>query len=253
MSIVSHHRQYRHYRQSYSNVIRRRVIMLGVVLLCVVAAGGTALVAAVIVNNVQNLAAVVLAGVLAIGTLGCWGLVALLVWRWFNSNWRQRTSAAPPYMNTVPQPSPVPTVHHSAGVRSPPPQRGSALSPLSSLTAAQFEQEVAWVFSQRFGLRADVVGRSNDGGIDVNLYDVSNRRVAIIQAKHYDERKALNPGFLRELDSTKRRTGVPSAYLVTTARFSAAVSQQAEQMAINLVDGQLFDEWRRAAYAAYRR
>ena len=98
-----------------------------------------------------------------------------------------------------------------------------------------------------------MVGRSKDGGIDVKLYDSGGTLVGIIQAKHYKEKKALSPSFLRELDSCKQRMGVERAYIVTTAHFSPAFRQQAQKMQIDLVDGAMFEEWRNRAYALARK
>jgi len=49
--------------------------------------------------------------------------------------------------------------------------------------------EVAWVFGTLFKLRAEVVGRLRDGGVDVKLLDRHGALVGIIQAKHYNEKK----------------------------------------------------------------
>jgi len=192
-----------------------------------------------------NFATVVLVSITVIGAVIYWLLVGIFALRWLKGQrtYKERLEnnhtamrAASPRLNEITVVSPT-----VSGQRS--------LISAISLSPSQFEQEVAWIFSKRFHLQAEVVGKSNDGGIDVKLYDAGASLVAIIQAKRYDENKTLNPGFLRELDSCKRRMGVPRAYLVTTARFSADVRQQAEEMHIDLVDGRLFHEWRQQAHA----
>jgi len=208
-----------------------------------------------IISNIQHLVAMLVAAMLMLGAVMCWLIIAFIGWRWL----RDRTG----YMSVQRQQSPRYTTNSASRepkqliqpiVNTVPPIYSSFQTnqgpkiPSASLSPAQFEQEVAWVFGHRFGLRSEVVGKANDGGIDVKLYDSAGTLVGIIQAKRYDEHKALNPGFLRELDSCKRRMGVANAYLVTTARFSVAVCQQSQEMGINLVDGQLFESWRQSAY-----
>lgn len=195
--------------------------------------------------DVRNLGTMAVIGLVVIGAVIYWLAVGVAVWRWFKARER-RTRVSVKALNTarvVLNEKPKFVASTIARKQSP---RMSAVM----LSPHEFEQEVAWVFSRLFGLKAEVVGKSNDGGIDVKLYDATGTLVAIIQAKRYDENKALNPGFLRELDSCKRRLGVPRAYLVTTARFSADVRQQAQEMHIDLVDGRLFEEWRQNAYAS---
>ena len=208
-----------------------------------------------IFNNIQHLAIIVLVGLLTLGAIGCWLIIGFLGWRWFRNQNQHPT--APGYMpQQIPTNSPVAPLINVAPVRANwqvPPSYQAQLVPAVNLTPAEFEQEVAWVLGHRFGLQAEVIGKTNDGGIDVNLYDAAGVRVAIVQAKRYDTSKALNPGFLRELDSCKRRMNVPNAYLVTTAHFSLSVSQQAQQMGIYLIDGQLFESWRQSVYAVYPR
>jgi HJR/Mrr/RecB family endonuclease len=107
-----------------------------------------------------------------------------------------------------------------------------------SITPRDFEHEVAWVFGTLFALQAEVVGAAGDGGIDINLYDRSGMRVAIVQAKKYS--RTVPPSALRDLDSCRRRTGVRRAFLVTTGKFSKATHQAALGMKIDLVDGEKY-------------
>ncbi len=193
--------------------------------------------------DLRDLRNLVLIGLFGIGALIYWVIVGVVFWRWWKAQ-RRHNRVSMQALNTARLIQPEkPNVSASALAR-----KGGRV-PAASLSPAEFEREVAWVFSKRFGLQAEVVGKANDGGIDVKLYDASNTLVAIIQAKRYDEKKALNPSFLRELDSCKRRMGVPHAYLVTTAHFSADVRQQAQEMHIDLVDGRLFEEWRQNVHA----
>lgn len=126
------------------------------------------------------------------------------------------------------------------------PQPGK-LTRAVNLSPSDFEEEVAWVFARLFSLKPQRVGGKGDGGIDINLYNDRGTLVGIVQAKRYGANKTLNPSFLRELDSCKRRLGVRRAFLVTTAQFSAETRQQAKNMGIDLVDGRLFEEWRAKA------
>jgi hypothetical protein len=127
-------------------------------------------------------------------------------------------------------------------------QQKGQLVPAARLTPTQFEREVAWVFSQLMPVKPQLVGGAGDGGIDIKLYADTGTLVGIVQAKRFNERQALNPSFLRDLDSCKRRLGVRRAFLVTTARYSPAVCEQAKEMGIDLVDGPLFEKWRKQAH-----
>jgi len=174
-----------------------------------------------------------------------WMIISLVAWRRLKVPDRP-VRTAPHALSTA---RVIPDDHLGKGAFTTARRAAPPLTPSIALSPAEFEQEVAWVFGKLSGLQAEVVGKSNDGGIDVKVYDATGTLVAIMQAKRYTEQKALNPGFLRELDSCKRRMGVPRAYLVTTARFSDEVLQQAQEMHIDLVDGQLFEDWRQKAYA----
>ncbi len=194
--------------------------------------------------DLRNVGRIAVIGLVGISAVIYWTLLGVVVWRWFKTQPRQSigtektlSTARPlyreqPKLMTLPLAQPVRRV------------------PAVTLSPAEFEQEVAFVLGTLFGLHAEVVGKANDGGIDVKLYDPTQTLVAIIQAKRYDKDKTLNPSFLRELDSCKRRMGVPRAYLVTTARFSSDVRQQAQDWHIDLIDGSLFEEWRQKAYAS---
>ncbi len=112
----------------------------------------------------------------------------------------------------------------------------------------QFQEEVAWVFSSLFPVRGKVEIR--DGGkIHVKLYNDKDVLVGVVQASQDNERRALQPSVLRTLNSYKSKSGVPRAFLVTTACFSDELRQQAKVVRIDLVDGVLLDEWRKRARA----
>ena len=233
-------------RHSWKTARHRRFNIIPIAVTFIGVIGIAAVALLLILSNVRQFAVVVLVTGLGVGAIACWVIIGFVGWRWFKgrSTFSNRVSA--PSLNTAQ------AVEPSSPGR-PRLAEPNGLLPAASLTPAQFEQEVAWVFSNWFGLRAEVVGKSNDGGIDVKLFDAGGTLVSIIQAKRYHEDAALNPGFLRELDSVKRRMGVANAYLVTTARFSEGVKLQAQQMQIYLVDGQLFEEWREKVYEAQRR
>ena len=198
------------------------------------------------IPDVRKYAFIVLLGLLGIGSVIYWFVISVVVWRWARAPAR-RSRVTPDALQTAhPLPNRAPRSVSSAISR----RRGRVSC--TAMTAAEFEQEVAWVFGTLFKLQAEVVGRSKDGGIDVKLYDSGGTLAGIIQAKRYDEKKALSPSFLRELDSCKRRMGVARAYLVTTAHFSPSFRQQAQEMQIDLLDGATFEEWRNRAYAVAR-
>ncbi len=115
----------------------------------------------------------------------------------------------------------------------------------------QFQEEVAWVFSSLFPVQGKVAIREG-GKIHIKLYNDKNALVGVVQASQDDERKVLLPSVLRILNSYKSKSGVPCAFLVTTARFSDELRKQAKAMQIDLVDGLLLDEWRKRARAKVR-
>lgn len=199
--------------------------------------------------DLSNVGTIGLISVVGVGAVIYWLIVGVVAWRYLKSQSVQGIMSK----SAIAVPQPVAPHLNQPTVVTPAMGGRPTFTPAVLLSPSQFEQEVARVFGRRFGLQAEVVGKSNDGGIDVKLYDAHGTLVAIIQAKRYDEKKTLNPGFLRELDSCKRRMGVPRAYLVTTARFSADVRQQAQEMHIDLVDGRLFEEWRQAIHILPRR
>ncbi len=240
----SRHRKHHHYR----------MITIGAALAVLIGIG--ALAAALALTNlrlpypipdVRKFAFIVLLGLLGIGSVAYWGIMSVVVWRWSKARERRGRTSADALQTAQVMPDQAPKRIPSTIAR-----QGKHI-PAVTLSSAEFEQEVAWVFGTLFKLQAEVVGRANDGGIDVKLYDSGGTLVGIIQAKRYDEKKTLNPSFLRELDSCKRRMGVAHAYLVTTARFSADLRRQAEEMHIDLVDGSTFEEWRQQAYARAKR
>ena len=238
--------QYRS-RPQYNRPILTTLILIGVVGLVLF---GAALLLAVFRLPVPlpDLRRVGLIALVVIGIFDAiiyWTIIGIATWRWYRAQDR-RGKVSPDALNAA-----FPVTANPPRVNTNPARSGRRV-PSISLSPSEFEQEVAWVFGKLSNLQTEVVGKSNDGGIDVKAYDATGTLAAIIQAKRYDEQKALNPGFLRELDSCKRRMGVARAYLVTTAHFSPEVRQQAEEMHIDLVDGQLFEEWRQNAYALSR-
>jgi hypothetical protein len=130
------------------------------------------------------------------------------------------------------------------------------LSPVAELHAdspESFEHRVAKVFEVLFHVggkptRAEVVGGSGDKGIDVKLWDNTGMLVAIVQCKRFNPNSTLNPRYLRELDSARKRLGVRKAYLVTTARFGFATRREADELKIDLVDGDTFEKMAAKAF-----
>ena len=234
-------------RQSWKTTRRRRFNLIPIVVTFIGVMAVAAFALILILSNVRQFAVVVLVAGLGLGAIACWVIVGYVGWRWFRMRTVDNNRVSVQSLNAALPVAGVESKAAGPGVGQP-----NGLIPAASLTPAQFEEEVAWVLGNWFGLRAEVVGRSNDGGIDVKLYDTGGTLISIIQAKRYHENAALNPSFLRDLDSVKRRMGVANAYLVTTARFSEAVQQQAEEMHIYLVDGQLLESWRQKVYAMHR-
>jgi hypothetical protein len=102
--------------------------------------------------------------------------------------------------------------------------------------AGQFEHEVASLFRKLTKHQVHVVGGKSDGGVDIEIRD-NDKIVGIVQCKQYREEHTLAPSHIRELSAVKAQRGVRIAYLVTTARFSAASREEAVKYGINLIDG----------------
>lgn len=118
-----------------------------------------------------------------------------------------------------------------------------------SLSAAEFELEIAFVLEGLYPVRAEVVGGSGDGGIDLMIYDrTTNQLRAIVQAKRYNPDKVINPTYIRELAYNRRRLGCERAFLITTARFGNGALEVAAKEHIKLVTGQQFEVMRRKVY-----
>lgn len=102
--------------------------------------------------------------------------------------------------------------------------------------AGEFEQEVASLLRKLIKHQVRVVGGRGDGGVDLEIID-AGKVVGIVQCKQYREQHTLAPSHIRELSAVKVQRGVRIAYLITTARFSAASCEEAEKYGIKLIDG----------------
>ncbi|MDX2137948.1 MAG: restriction endonuclease [Chloroflexota bacterium] len=105
-----------------------------------------------------------------------------------------------------------------------------------TLSARQFESEVAALIEHLSGYKTEIVGGAGDQGVDIRVVE-KGKLVGIVQCKYYDPAKTLPPAFIRETAAIKRRLDVRKAYLVTTARFSDQARAEASQYDVSLIDG----------------
>jgi restriction endonuclease Mrr len=107
----------------------------------------------------------------------------------------------------------------------------------STMSATEFEQQVAWLLNALTPYRAEVVGGAGDGGIDIKIFAEKNRLIGIVQCKRYKPDKPLAPMHIRSLAGVKARVGVNVAYLATTSYFTEETRKEAKELGIKLLDG----------------
>jgi restriction system protein len=107
-----------------------------------------------------------------------------------------------------------------------------------------FEHLVAQVL--RAALRAEsveVTQRSHDGGIDGLLYfDALKMRVAVFEAKRYDEMHKVGRPLIDAFATAARRRKAAHALFVTSSSFSADAQNAAREEGIRPIDGTAFVE-----------
>lgn len=117
---------------------------------------------------------------------------------------------------------------------------------VEAVSYRDFEHEVADLFEVLTSYKARVIGGAKDGGVDIELYRGDSLE-GIVQCKYYDRNKPISPGFLRELDSSKRQYGVELAWLVTTAYFTRESEHIAERLGLTLIGGRRLEDMRQKA------
>lgn len=109
----------------------------------------------------------------------------------------------------------------------------------------EFEHEVATIINQLTGHQTEVCGGSDDGGIDVKVFNAQNRLIGIVQCKQFKPGKAVAPSYVRELNTVKHYHHVNVAYLVTTGRFTDKTMRLAKELGVRLIDGDRLNSMRR--------
>lgn len=119
-----------------------------------------------------------------------------------------------------------------------------------ALSPKEFEAQVSNLFVAR-GYSARAVGKTADGGIDVELRRPDGRR-AIAQCKRY--RDAVGVRHVREFSAVIARSGAVEGYFLATCRFTHEAWEWAKQDSrMRLIDGRRLIEWARdAKFGAYR-
>ena len=118
-----------------------------------------------------------------------------------------------------------------------------------SMSPTDFELATTWLFNNHPSLCnyfwAEHTGKTGDHGIDAKLYSRQNGAfIGIVQAKRNNPEHSVSPDELRALAYNKLRLNVPYAYLVTTARLSANLADEARFAGIGVIDGPLFKKMR---------
>jgi restriction system protein len=117
---------------------------------------------------------------------------------------------------------------------------GSANLNLSALTGIEFEDVIAEAL-RRMGLVVETTKASGDGGIDIiavlDKAFIGGR--FLVQCKRYAEDTVIGAPAVREFyGAFKADRKAHKAIMVTTARFSTQAEQFAEEVGIELIDGE---------------
>ena len=104
---------------------------------------------------------------------------------------------------------------------------------LRAMDAIDFEYYTADILRQR-GIEANVTRASGDEGVDVFAIGPDGKRCAV-QCKRYS--RPVGPGVVRELDGSRRLHKCDTALLVTTTSLTAGAAEAAEQLGIDVMDG----------------
>jgi len=110
------------------------------------------------------------------------------------------------------------------------------------LNPGQFEEYVADLFRIR-GYRSRVVGKTNDGGIDIQLERDGEKSIA--QCKRYS--KPVGSPAVRDFFGALSGSGAMLGYFVTTSKFTTEASRFARGKPIELVDGDRLNGWAQEA------
>ncbi len=101
------------------------------------------------------------------------------------------------------------------------------------LTPSEFERYVAEIFRAK-GYRADVTGRTSDGGIDLVLSGDAEQ--AIVQCKRYAPDRKVGVKSMREFSAVLDRHRAAHGYFVTTSSFTSEARRWAKSEPITLID-----------------
>lgn len=117
-------------------------------------------------------------------------------------------------------------------------------NPDGAKTPTDFEYEVAAIISTLTGNRAEVVGGSGDGGVDIKVFN-GKKLVGVVQCKQLSPNKAVRPGYIRELKAVKHYHHVDKAYLVSTGYFTPKSINLAKELGVSIIDGERLQKMRR--------
>lgn len=115
------------------------------------------------------------------------------------------------------------------------------------LTPRGFEEHVSDLFKAR-GYKAQVVGGTADGGLDIKLQ--KDGATGIVQCKRYERNVGVKA--IREFCAVATRAGCAEAYFITTSGYTRDALNWAKNEPIILIDGDTLISWAQdAKFGAY--
>lgn len=117
------------------------------------------------------------------------------------------------------------------------------LSPLSTLSPVQFEEEIARLLKRDFWLNVKVLGGSGDGGIDVAGIGPDGARI-VVQCKRYAKTSFVTPTQVRDLAGARAMHTADFALLVTTGTLTSQASITARLAKIDVLTAKGINRWR---------
>lgn len=108
---------------------------------------------------------------------------------------------------------------------------------IRTMDPSDFEQLIADYFIKRGFIRANVIGRSCDRGVDVLATNI-NGELELIQCKRYREGNNIGSTPIQRVDSYMRSRHAVKAWVVTTSDFTPEGKDEARITNVTIINGQ---------------
>jgi len=108
---------------------------------------------------------------------------------------------------------------------------------IRTMDPSDFEQLIADYFVKRGFIRAEVIGRSCDRGVDVLATNI-NGELELIQCKRYREGNNIGSTPIQRVDSYMRSRHAVKAWVVTTSDFTSEGKDEARITNVTIINGQ---------------